>query len=247
MRGVSTSNTGLRGDSTTGTAVRALSVSGRAINASSGAVGGPPTISAQLTSSAVGASTAIQGYVGADALPGAPGQTGVQGRCDISDGSTGVLGQSAHGYGVIGDTLDGFGVLGLGYYGVYGSGTAGVLGMSDGGAGVQGWAGLHTPPDPVDPVGVWAGADDAGVGLRVTGVAQFNRSGKVTFSAGQSSKKVIVPGRVTTSSFGLANLLTNRAGTYVQSVVATAADHSITIYLNKAVTASTACGWFVIG
>ena len=47
------------------------------------------------------------------------------------------------------------------------------------------------------------------------------------------------------AAFAFANLQTNRTGVYVQAVVPSTAG-SITIYLNKAVTASTACGWMVV-
>lgn len=246
LRGASTSNTGLRGDSTTGTAVRALSVSGRAINASSGGTA-TPALSSQVTTSDPAALSAIQGFVGAGGLPAATTQTGVEGRCDISDQSVGVLGESNIGTGVFGDTTDGFGVVGLGYFGVYGSGAAGVVGDSNGGTGVQGWTGVAFAPDPATGVGVWAGAEDGMAALQVVGVAKFNRSGRVSIAVGASSVQVTVPGGVTSASFAVASLQTNRAGFYVQAVVPSTATGKITIYLNKAVTTSAiVCGWIVV-
>jgi hypothetical protein len=247
LRGVSTSNTGLRGDSTTGTAVRALSVSGRAINASTGGTAAP-ALSSQVTTSDPLAKSAIQGYVGAGGLPVATEQVGVQGRCDISSNSAGVLGESLVGAGVVGDTSDGYGVVGLGYYGVYGSGSAGVVGDVDGGTGVQGWSGVDFAPEPATQVGVWAGAETGRTALQVSGVARFNRSGKATVAVGAASVAVTVAGGITSTSFGIASPQTNRAGYYVQAVVPTVATGQIRIYLNKAVTTSAiSVGWMVVG
>jgi hypothetical protein len=247
LRGISTSNTGLRGDSTTGTAIRALSGSGRAINASSGGTA-TPAVSAQVTSSDNAAKSAVQGYVGAAGLPAGAVQTRVHGRCDISADSTGVLGESADGTGVMGDTSNGYGVVGLGYYGVYGSGSAGVVGDVDGGTGVQGWTGVDVAPDPAAMVGVWAGAQTGRTALQVSGVAKFSRSGRATVAIGASSVAVTVAGGITSAAFGIASPQTNRAGYYVQAVVPTVATGQIRIYLNKAVTTSAiAVGWIVVG
>jgi hypothetical protein len=247
LRGVSTSNTGLRGDSTTGTAVRALSVSGRAINASTGGTSAP-AVSSQVTTSDPGAKAAVQGFVGAGGLPVAATQTGVQGRCDISPDSVGVLGESTVGTGVVGDTGDGYGVVGIGYYGVYGSGAAGIVGDVDGGTGVQGWTGVAIAPDPLPEVGVWAGGETGRTALQVSGIAKFSRAGKASVAVGASSVAVTLVDGVTSSSFGVASPQTNRAGYYVQAVVLTVATGQIRIYLNKAVTTSAiSVGWMVVG
>ena len=71
-----------------------------------------------------------------------------------------------------------------------------------------------------------------------------NRSGRLTFSAGQSSKAVTVSG-VTASNYAFAVLNASRAGVYVRAVVP--ATNKITIYLNKAVTATTSVAWQVLG
>jgi hypothetical protein len=137
-------------------------------------------------------------------------------------------------------------VAGFGYYGVYGSGSAGVVGDVDGGTGVQGWTGFAVAPDPLPHVGVLAGAENGRTALQVNGVAKFNRSGRASIAVGTSSKKITVPGGVSTAAFGIASLQTNRAGYYVQAVVPSASTSTITIYLNKAVTTSAiSVGWIV--
>jgi len=240
--GKSTSNTGLRGDSTTGTAVRAFSTGGRAINATSGGTSAPG-----IGSQSTGGKAAIQGFCGAGAVPAPSPETGVQGRCDTSPNSIGLLGESSAGFGVIGDSANGFGVYGQGYFGVYGTGVVGVTGDVDLGTGVQGWSGVAFAPAPPDHVGVWAGAENGRTALQVQGVAKFNRSGLASFATGTSSKKVTVPGGITASAFGLATIQANRAGVWVRAVVPGVADSSITIYLNTTVPSATNVGWQVIG
>jgi len=137
-------------------------------------------------------------------------------------------------------------VAGFGYYGVYGNGFAGVVGDVDGGTGVQGWTGVAVAPDPIAHVGVLAGAENGRIALQVNGVGKFNRSGRASITVGTSSKKITVPGGVTTAAFGIATLQTNRAGYYVQAVVPSASTSTITVYLNKAVTTSAiSVGWIV--
>src|SRR4029079_6765403 len=87
-------------------------------------------------------------------------------------------------------------------------------------------------------VGVLAGAENGRIALQVNGVGKFNRSGRASITVGTSSKKITVPGGVTTAAFGIATLQTNRAGYYVQAVVPSASTSTITVYLNKAVTTS---------
>ena len=242
LRGISASNTGLRGDSTTGTAVRAFSTGGRAINATAGGTSAPA-----IASQSTGGTAAVFGFSGAGSAPAALTQTGVHGRCDQSDEANGVAGTSASGTGVYGDSTNGVGVVGSGFIGVLGFGDAGVVGDVDGGTGVMGWSGVAIAPDPAAQVGVWAGAENGRTALQVAGVARFNRSGRTTLSAGQSSKKITVPGGISSTAFGLATLQSNRSGVWVRAVVPASADGSITIYLNAAVTASTSLGWMVIG
>jgi hypothetical protein len=102
-------------------------------------------------------------------------------------------------------------------------------------------------PDPAAKVGVWAGAESGRTALQVSGVAKFTRAGRVAFSAGQTTKKVTVAGGITSASFAVGNLQSNKSGFYVRAIVPSATDSSITIYLNKAATSSMTVGWLVIG
>ena len=179
-------------------------------------------------------------------MPAPTAETAVEGQCDTGTGSNGLLGRSASGTGVWGDSASGTGVFGSGYYGVYGTGVAGVVGDVDNGTGVQGWTGAAFAPTPVANVAVWAGAENGRTALQVAGVAKFSRSGKVTIASGHSSVAVTVAGGITAAAFGFANLQANRSGTYVQAVVPSTVSGTITIYLNKAVTSSTACAWLVV-
>src|SRR5262249_32028089 len=140
----------------------------------------------------------------------------------------------------------GYGVAGFGYYGVYGNGAAGVVGDVDGGTGVQGWSGVAVAPDPGAEGGVWGGAGETPPPLPVQGGAKFHRSGRGSMAPGASTKVITVPGGLTTAAFGIATLATNRAGYYVQAVVTNTTNSTITIYLNKALTATTNVGWIVI-
>jgi hypothetical protein len=146
------------------------------------------------------------------------GLTGVYGFSDPSpvDGFVGA--------GVWGDSLD-FGVIGTGSVGVLGDGGWGVRGVSRAAAGI----------------GVIAAAEQASArALLVQGRAEFTRSGRVTMSAGTSTKKVTLPG-CTTYTLVLAVLASSRSGRYVRAVVASAG--YFTVYLNTTVTSATSVVW----
>jgi hypothetical protein len=241
VHGKSTSSIGVRAESSSSIGILATSVSGVGAHVMSGADTKPALVSQHTAGQA-----AIQGYVGSSA-PSYPAQTGVHGHADVSANSFGVFGSSPHGQGVTGSSNDGYGLVGFGYVGVYGTGVAGVVGDVGEGTGVMGWTGVAFAPAPATRVGVWAGAEPGRTALQVKGVARFDRSGKVTFSAGQASKRVTVPGGITATSFGLAVLQAARTGIYVRAVVPSPANGWITIYLNKAVSESTVAGWQVIG
>jgi hypothetical protein len=170
-------------------------------------------------------------------------ETGVYGYSDVSDNSSGVWGDSNLGTGVAGtgDT----GVVGFGNYGIYGYGRQAVTGDADTTeTGVYGFTGSTIAPPPTAGVGVQAAAaSTAQVALKVVGKAQFSRSGRTYVSAKGSSRKITMAG-VTTSSYIIATLQTRRTGVYVHAVVPAAG--SFTIYLNKAVTATTYIGYLVI-
>jgi hypothetical protein len=146
---------------------------------------------------------------------------------------------NAFGSGVWGDSGDA-GVVGTGGLGVLGIGNFGVEGDGFGtrGTGVFGFAG-----DP-GTIGVqaYAGSTDR-VALKVTGKAQFTRSGRATISSGASSKAISLAG-VTTSSIVFAVLASNRSGRWVRAVVTAAG--KFTIYLNTSVTSATYVFWWVL-
>ena len=195
-------------------------------------------------------------------------ETGVYGWSDDVEGSSGTT-------GVWGDSFNGTGVLATGYWGLYALGQVSVTGDADStGTGVYGFSGDSSAPDPRPGVGVqgaagtnatgvygYSGSDlaqapvpTAGVGvlaaagtsqvaLRVAGKAQFSRSGRTYVSTNAYSRKITMAG-VTTSSYIIATLQTRRTGVYVHAVVP--ASGYFTIYLNKAVTATTYVGYLVI-
>ncbi len=163
--------------------------------------------------------------------------------------TAGVLGQASAeaSPGVLG--LGEVGVEGGGIIGMFAAGTTGVVGIGDGlgppgqfGTGVYGYAG-GVPPAPPDNVGVYARGDGGTTALRVQGKAVFSRSGRAAVSAGQSSKVVTMAG-VTSSSLVLVTLRTRRSGVYVAAAVPAAG--KFTVYLNKAVTATTYFAYLVL-
>lgn len=145
---------------------------------------------------------------------------------------TGILG-----VGTVTDTSNSTGVWGEGDTGVYGYGGSGVWG--EGFYGVRGLALGAT-----GSIGVKADATTtAQYALVATGKVKLSRSGRTYVSASASSRKVTLSG-VTSSTHVLAQIATNRAGYYVQSVVPTTG--SFTIYLNKAVPGTTYVHWVVL-
>jgi hypothetical protein len=198
------------------------------------------------------------GFIGVQAFTGAYGDppepvpvtytlpTGSYGEADGAN-PTGVWGQG-------GTVTDGFstGVYGEGDTGVWGFGGWGMFGASDAsGTGVYGFSGASVPNAPAH-TGVFGYSDSGygvyakaatGTALYVSGKVRFSRAGKTYVSGGHSSRVVTLAG-VTTSSYVIATPATNRAGVFVQSVVA--GSGKFTIYLNKTVSATTYVGYLVI-
>jgi hypothetical protein len=209
--------------------------------------------------------TGVVGIVGnAIGINPTTDEVGVYAFADVSDNSAGVWG----------DTPNGAGVVGTGYWGVYGNGRVGVMGdVSNGATGVYGFVGSINAPTATAGVGVVARAVGNQTGLygfagdvaapaatpgvavearagaiaqtalQVAGKVKFSRSGRTSIAAAASSKQITMSG-VTTSSYIIATLQTRRTGVYVSAVVPNAG--YFTIYLNKAVTATTYVGYFVI-
>jgi hypothetical protein len=235
---------GLKVTSTTGAALHGKATTGAGVVAENAGTA-KPALTAQ-NAAATTLKSAIQGFAGTGALPAPQVETGVEGECNVSLNSVGVYGGSTTGTGVYGNTDNGTGVAGVGYWGLYGTGAIGVQGDVDSGLGVQGWTGAAVPPTVAGKVGVWAGAENGRIALQTQGVSKFNRSGRASIAVGTSSKKIIVPGGITTAAFGIATIQGNRAGYYVQGIVSGTADSSITVYLNKAVvTSAISIGWIV--
>ena len=169
-----------------------------------------------------------------------------------TSGGDGVYGSSTGGDGVYGQGFNGldgvgtengvqatggtFGVFASGTdYGVYGSApNHGVYGRAtnNAGAGLEGEA-----------------ASAAGFGLRVTGKAQFSRSGTATITGTATtplSSIVISNVAVSGKSLVLATPQKNVAGVWVEAAVPNATAKTITIFLNKTVSVSYPVAWMVI-
>jgi len=173
----------------------------------------------------------------------------VAGHSTVSAHS-GVYGETQHsgGYGVVGRNLSDsdWGYLGGPEGGVRGetaaAGHAGVTGIGSSGQ-AAGILGRNTTYDTL--VAVWASAPQDRFGLAVTGKAYFARSGVVSVAAGKRTAKVPSIG-ISPASYVLATMQYPRSGVYIQAAVPNVDTDSITIYLNKAVTAATNVAWFVL-
>ena len=84
-----------------------------------------------------------------------------------------------------------------------------------------------------------------GYGLQVKGRAVFERSGKVNFAAGQSSRKVTGYG-IEPDSLIVATIQGNVAGTYVRGVSLNATENTFTIRLNQAAPAALTVGFLIV-
>lgn len=242
VHGVSGSSAGAVGQSTaTGTGVQGYSHG----STRSAPPPAPPATGVEGIAPSPG--RGVHGFSGAGTPPSAPAApVGVYGQAAGVD-PTGMWGDG--GTASSGSTT---GVYGEGDTGVWGFGGWGVFGASDAtGTGVYGFSGATVPAAPAH-VGVFAYSDSGyavyaraatGTALYVDGKARFRRSGKTAVAASHSSVSVTLAG-VTTSSWVIATPQTNRAGVFVQSVVA--GSGKFTIYLNKAVSAATYVGWLVV-
>ena len=148
--------------------------------------------------------------------------------------STGVYGYSGHDVPAAKAYTGVYGIADVG-----GSAGRGVFGECSLGIGVLGQS-LGTG------VGVRAhNTNNSGLALKVTGKAAFDRSGKLTVLAGQSSvtKSSI---SLTSSSLVLATLQSNVAGLYVQGVVTNPGGSAFTVYLSKAPAANVTVAWMAV-
>lgn len=190
---------------------------------------------------------------------GAASGAGVVGKGDLN--GTGVEGTGqGTGSGVMGTAFGtGHGVAGIGgpfgvngngsIAGVRGIGPDGVQGQSGTGNGVRGQSttgsGVRGTAAATAGVGVVAENLLGGTALKAVGTAKFSRSGILTVSAGSS--KVTKTGiTLTAASLVLATLQQHVSGVYVQAAVPHVSQSSFTIYLSKAVAATTKVAWFVV-
>lgn len=191
-----------------------------------------------------------QGVLGdSDSGHGIAGRLGDTGP-NIGYAPAGVLGVSAVADGSGVSAVGVVGVDAFGEIGVLGQGGSGVVGIGDGlgppglyGTGVYGHAGASTTPAPPSNVGVYARGDGAATALRVQGKAVFSRSGRSYVGANRSYRVVTMAG-VTSASLVLVTLQTRRTGVYVAAAVPAAG--KFTVYLNKAVTATTYFAYMIL-
>ena len=134
------------------------------------------------------------------------------------------------GNGVLGENFSGGGA---GVAGASGTGVA-VLGDSPNGTGVSG--------ESANGTGVSATGQTA---LRVAGPAVFDRSGRLTISAGKASATQTGI-FLTAASLVLATVQQNLSGVYVRAAVPNVAGDSFTVYLSKAPSVSAKVAWFVV-
>ena len=88
--------------------------------------------------------------------------------------------------------------------------------------------------------------EPGGYGLEVKGRAVFNRSGKTTIAAGDSTK-TISTNPITAASIVVATVQGNPAGVWVRSVAVSDPNNNFTIRLNKAAPAGgVVVGYFVV-
>lgn len=172
-----------------------------------------------------------QGFAAPAVLGKGTGTMGVMGTSDSSGGP------AVHGWSLYQTGVSGY--VGTSGMSAWAGGPDGIRGVDDAqstsGRGVYGYSKVGT--------GVVAEAASTGVGLRVIGKAAFSRSGRLGITASHSSVSKTLAG-VTTSSLIIAVLQTYRSGVYVAAAVP--ASGKFTIYLNKAVTATTYVAYFVI-
>ena len=224
VQGVATTGTGVRGVASSGYAMEAISESGPAFNAVSTletAVRAlSTTATALIASSASGrggeieSSTAI-GLVATTIAADRPAFVG------FNPGGTAILGLSDPGASLETPARANTAVHG---YATIDATAVGVRGETSVGTGVHAVA-------------------TTGVALKVTGKAQFSRSGRATVAAGHTSVLVKLAG-VTTSSYVIATPQAKRAGVFVQAVVP--AGGSFTIHLSRAPLVATTVGYLVI-
>ena len=158
------------------------------------------------------------------------------------------------GAGVRAESIAGHGVFATGVVAVKGESTtagepaiyghndaadaAGVVGEASTGTGVAGITNAGT-------AGQFEALQPSGTALKTVGRAQFSRSGKVTFNAGNVSKTV-TNHAIEADTIVVATIQGNVSGTWVRGVSVSAAADTFTIRLNKAAPSQLTVGFFII-
>ncbi len=165
---------------------------------------------------------------------------------DLDAGVYGYAAQTGLSSGVFAEGP--IGVYAFGDFATYADGgTVGVFASAAlSGTAVHAHAGTGAAPAPLTNVALLGTVTSRSqVGIYARGRAVLpDRSGRATIAKGKASKTVSVA-NMTSSNAAYAVLNTNRSGVYVRAVVP--ASGKITIYLNKAVPASTSIAWLVLG
>lgn len=165
---------------------------------------------------------------------------------DIDAGLYGYANQTGLSSGILAEGP--VGVYGYGDFAVYADGgTVGVFASAaPSGTAVHAHAGAGQPPAPLTNVALLGTVTSRNqVGIYARGRAVLpDRSGRTTIAKGKASKTVSVA-NMTSGNYAYAVLNTSRSGVYVRAVVP--GSGKITIYLNKAVPASTSVAWLVLG
>lgn len=158
----------------------------------------------------------------------------------IAWGGAGVHGKSKYNVGVRGEGYSNAGVEGFSPYG------PGMIARSAFGPGIT----AHSNEKAgVEATSEQAAAVDATgpTAIKATGRVEMNRSGRATVSVGSDSVKVRVPGGVSATSLGFANLRTNAEDLAVKLVTPIEATGELLIRLNKRVRTKAYLSWMVIG
>jgi len=176
---------------------------------------------------------------------------GLRGSSSV-DGKSGVYGytMNQNGYGVFGrNTATGaIGCLG-------GTNATGVYGSIEGSQAWGALGGSGNYSGMSDSPGVYAfGRLGKATAMVVDGQVKVLTSGLMTILAGKSAATVssvvwggtTYPLKLLPRCLVLATLQTNRAGLYVQAAVPNVSNGTVTVYLNKKVTAATKVAWFVL-
>jgi hypothetical protein len=196
------------------------------------------------------------GVIGTTDLAQNAGVVGLRGDSSGSAYATQPFELDAGVYGYASGTNASAGILGEGMTGVYAYGDIGLFADGDtigvfamarpNGAAVHAHAGSGSAPASLTNVALLGTVTSKSqAGLHAKGRVQLpDRSGRVTFKAGDKTKSVSVAS-ATSSNYAFAVLNTNRTGIYVRAVVP--ASGKITIYLNKAPSSSTSVAWVLLG